>query len=88
MPTVPLTAILSEGQRAFVLVAEPAGDNPDEDGYRVVKRPVTVGITSAFAAELKGTEVKPGEIVLTQTRDHEDLVDQNVTIAGFEGSQQ
>lgn len=88
VPTVPLTAILSEGQRAFVLVAEPAGDNPDEDGYRVVKRPVTVGITSAFAAELKGTEVKPGEIVLTQARDHEDLVDQNVTIAGFEGSEQ
>lgn len=64
-------------------MAEPAGDNPDEDGYRVVKRPVTVGITSAFAAE-----VKPGEIVLTQARDHEDLVDQNVTIAGFEGSEQ
>ncbi|OFS20183.1 efflux RND transporter periplasmic adaptor subunit [Corynebacterium sp. HMSC04H06] len=88
VPTVPLTAILSEGQRAFVLVAEPAGDNPDEDGYRVVKRPVTVGITSAFAAELKGTEVKPGEIVLPQARDHEGLVDQNVTIAGFEGRQQ
>ena len=88
VPTVPLTAILSEGQRAFVLVAEPAGDNPDEDGYRVVKRPVTVGITGAFAAELKGTEVKPGEIVLTQARDHEDLVDQTVTIVGFEGSEQ
>ncbi|MGV0325818.1 efflux RND transporter periplasmic adaptor subunit [Corynebacterium confusum] len=88
VPTVPLTAILSEGQRAFVLVAEPAGDNPDEDDYRVVKRPVTVGITGAFAAELKGTEVKPGEIVLTQARDHEDLVDQNVTIVGFEGSEQ
>ena len=72
--TSPLTAVTPDEDKTYVLAVTGEGDNA-----RVEKREVTIGAKNNLDALVKDG-LKPGDRVITQVKDHQDLDGQTVDL--------
>ena len=72
--TIPLTAVTPDEDKTYVLAVTGEGDNA-----RVEKREVTIGAKNNLDALVKDG-LKPGDRVITQVKDHQDLDGQTVDL--------
>lgn len=72
--TIPLTAVTPDEDKTYVLAVTGEGDNA-----RVEKREVTIGAKNNLDALVKDG-LKPGDRIITQVKDHQDLDGQTVDL--------